>query len=125
MASKREKTKDQRIREEKTRLKRIYANLPKDAAGTVQGLIDQAAFMRIECEEMQADLQKNGWTEMFSQSEKVEPYERARPIGQTYNSTNANYQKIIRQLTMLLPKPEMKPRETDDGFGSFCAERDE
>lgn len=125
MANQREKTKEQRIRAEKARLKKLYRNLPKEAAGTVAGLIDQAAFMRIECEDMADDLRENGWTEKFQQSERLEPYDRARPIGQAYNSTNANYQKIIKQLTALLPKPDATPKPEDDGFGSFVRERDE
>ena len=125
MANKQEKTKEQRIRAEKARLKRIYKTLPKEAAGTVAGLIDQAAFMRVECEDMAEVLRENGWTEPFRQSERLEPYDRARPIGQAYNSTNANYQKIIKQLTTLLPKSDTAPRQEDDGFGSFVRERDE
>lgn len=125
MANRQEKTKEQRIRAEKTRLRRIYNLLPKEAAGTVAGLIDQAAFMRIECEDMADDLRKNGWTEKFQQSERLEPYDRARPIGQAYNSTNANYQKIIKQLTALLPKPDTAQKQEDDGFASFVRERDE
>ena len=125
MANQREKTKEQRIRAEKARLKKLYRNLPKEAAGTVAGLIDQAAFMRIEREDTADDLRENGWTEKFQQSERLEPYDRARPIGQAYNSTNANYQKIIKQLTALLPKPDTAPKQEDDGFGSFVRERDE
>ena len=125
MANQRGKTKEQRIRAEKARLKKLYRNLPKEAAGTVAGLIDQAAFMRIECEDMADDLRENGWTEEFRQSERLEPYDRARPIGQAYNSTNANYQKIIKQLTALLPKPDAAPKQEDDGFASFVRERDE
>lgn len=106
-------------------MRRLYKNLPKEASGTVAGLIDQAAFMRIECEDMAEDLRQNGWTEKFQQSERLEPYDRARPIGQAFNSTNANYQKIIKQLTALLPRPDMTPKQKDDGFASFIRERDE
>ena len=74
---------------------------------------------------MADDLRENGWTEKFQQSERLEPYDRARPIGQAYNSTNANYQKIIKQLTALLPKPDTAPKQEDDGFASFVRERDE
>ena len=99
--------------------------MPPESAGTVAGLIDQAAFMRIECEDMEKDIRENGWTEKFQQSEKLEPYDRARPIGQAYNTTNANYQKIIRQLTLLLPKSKAEPKQEDDGFAGFVSERDE
>ena len=125
MANQREKTKEQRIRAEKARLKKLYRNLPKEAAGTVAGLIDQAAFMRIECEDMADDLRENGWTEKFQQSERPEPYDRARPLGQAYNSTNAHYQKIIKQLTALLPKPDTAQKQQDDGFARYVRERDE
>ena len=122
MANRQEKTKEQRIRAEKTRLRRLYKLLPKEAAGTVAGLIDQAAFMRIECEDMADDLRENGWTEKFQQSERLEPYDRARPIGQAYNSTNANYQKIIHKLDSMLPKAS-DPGEENDGFDEFVFER--
>ena len=125
MEDKQKKTKEQRIKKEKTRLRKIYRELPPESAGTVAGLIDQAAFMRIECEDMEKDIRENGWTEKFQQSEKLEPYDRARPIGQAYNTTNANYQKIIKQLTALLPRPDMTPKQKDDGFDSFIRERDE
>lgn len=119
------KTKETRIKREKSRLRKIFRNLPQDAARTVEGLIDQAAFMRIECEDMAEDIRQNGWTEKFQQSERVPPYDRARPIGQAYNSTNANYQKVVKQLTALLPKPKAEGEQEDDGFAQFIATRDE
>ena len=51
-----------------------------------------------------------------------EPYDRARPQGQTYQTMNGNYQKIIKQLDAMLPKPEDAP-PPDDGFGKFVEGR--
>lgn len=121
---KRIKTKDERIRGEKQRLNRIYKNLDENKKKLAAGLIERAAFMRIECEDMEADLIENGWTEQFKQSEKLDPYERARPQGQAYQQLNANYQKVIKQLDALLPQGKQSGRE-DDGFADFVNGRDE
>ena len=98
-----EKTKEQRIKKEKTRLIRLYKNLEESKKSIAIGLIERAAFMRVECEDLEIFLAKNGWAEKFSQSENQEPYDRARPQGQTYNTLNGSYQKIIKQLNDMLP----------------------
>lgn len=118
------KTKEERIRSEKNRLNRLFAGLPEKKKKLTAGLIERAAFMRVELEELEADLEENGWTEPFQQSEKMEPYDRARPQGQTYHTMNGSYQKIIRQLHDMLPTSEAT-QEKDDGFEAFVDGRDE
>ena len=119
-----EKTKADRIKAEKRKLAKNYADLPKSRKSIADGLIQRAAFMRVELEDLEADLQENGWTELFSQGNQ-EPYNRARPQGQTYNAVNANYQKIIKQLDAMLPKDERPVGDPDDGFDSFVNGRDD
>jgi hypothetical protein len=60
---------------------------------------------------------ENGCTEMFTQSLNTPPYERERPVARLYNTMNGNYQKIIKQLSELVPKPD--PKVEDDGFDDF------
>lgn len=79
--------------------------------------------MRIMLEIYEADIDENGYIEMFSQSEKTDPYERERPVARLYNTMNKNYQSIIKQLTDLVPKEE--PKAQDDGFDSFVGDRDD
>lgn len=114
---------DQRIKKEKARLSKFYKDMAPEKKGIAVGLIERAAFMRVQCEDLEIDLNENGWTELFQQSEKVDPYTRARPEGQTYNTLNANYQKIIKQLDGMLPKTEPKP--ADDGMDDFIDGREE
>lgn len=116
-------SKEKRIKQEKTRLSRLYKNLDKQKKTIAMGLIERAAFMRIQCEDLEEFLNKNGWTEPFSQGNQ-EPYDRARPQGQAYHTLNANYQKIIKQLDSMLP---MQPprQESRDGFDDFIYNRDE
>jgi len=122
-ATKQDKTADARIRAEKTRLRRIYRDMDPNRKVMAAGLIERAAFMRVQLEELEADLTAHGWVELFSQGAQ-EPYERARPSGQSYNTLNANYQKIIRQLDALMPKAAAAKAPEDDGFDGFVAGRD-
>lgn len=122
MSTKTEKTKEQRINAEKLRLTRIYKEVPKEHKGILDGLIKRAAFMRVTLEDMEADLDENGFVELFTQSEKTEPYERERPVARLYNTMNKNYQSIIKQLSDLVPKQD-KAAEVDDGFDDFVAVR--
>lgn len=119
------KKKETRIKAEKERLLEIYRELPQKKAELAIGLIERAAFMRVECEDLEVDLRENGWTELFQQSEKMEPYDRARPQGQSYQTLNANYQKIIKQLDAMLPPAESAARPKDDGFEDFVTGRDD
>ncbi|HUM43877.1 MAG TPA: hypothetical protein PKI14_13100 [Fervidobacterium sp.] len=117
MAKNRQLTKDERIKKEERRLKRIYKNIDKDNKAIIEGLIQRAAYMRVTLEEWEKDIMENGCTEMFTQSQNTPPYERERPVARLYNTMNKNYQSIIKQLSDLVPKPE--PKQEDDGFEEF------
>ncbi|WP_423408030.1 hypothetical protein AABM38_20510 [Heyndrickxia sp. MSNUG] len=123
MAKKKELTKDDRVKREINRLKKIYKDLPKDTLMVVEGLIVEAADLRIRLEDIRKDLDENGYDEMFSQSESQDPYERERPQARRYISMNKNYQSIMKQLGDYIPKPDNKPKEKDDGFDSFVNDR--
>lgn len=114
--------KSNRIRSEKNRLTKLYKGMDDSKKAIAIGLIERAAFMRVECEDLEIFLQENGWTEKFSQGNQ-EPYDRARPQGQAYQTLNANYQKIIKQLDAMLPREAPQPK--DDGFNAFVNGRDE
>lgn len=122
MARKRKLSKEDRINEEISRLNKIYRDIDGKQKDVVQGLILRAAFMRVSLDEMEQDINQNGYTEKFSQGNQ-DPYDRKRPVLELYNTMNANYQKICKQLSDLLPKVEsIMP---DDGFDDFVAGRDE
>ena len=116
------KTKEERIRSERNRLNKQYRSLPAARKALAAGLVERAAFMRIELDDLEADLRANGWTEKFQQSPNCDPYDRARPQGQTFQSMSANYLKIIKQLDSLLPQ-ETAAVTTDD-FDDFVDGRD-
>ena len=115
------KIEEQKIETEKTRLLRIYSKIDVKKKNTVVGLIERAAFIRVKLKMLEDDINIYGFTEWFSQGEQ-EPYKRQRPEAQIYCSLNTGYQKIIKQLSDLLPKQEVKVES--DGFDNFVSGRD-
>lgn len=121
---KEKKRKLKRITKEEKRLRESYGGIPDDLMRIADGLIRRAAYMRITLEDYERDLDEDGYVELFSQSERLEPYERERPVARLYNAMNKNYQSIIKQLSDMLPKP--KPGgggDTDDGFDNFAGNK--
>jgi hypothetical protein len=114
--------KQERILKEVSRLKGIYKDLPKDTLNLNDGLIKRAAYMLVTLEDYELDLDTKGYVEQFSQSDKLEPYERERPVARLYNTMNKNYQSIMKQLSELIPKPELVQK--GDGFDDFVNNRD-
>lgn len=98
------------VREEK-RLRESYKDLPQDLMRVADGLMRRAAFMRVALEDYELDLSENGHVEMFTQSPSSPPYERERPVARLYSTWNASYQKIIKQLSDLVPPAPIIPKE--------------
>ena len=94
------------------RLTGIYKGLPPKQFALAQGLIAEAARLRVRCNSLWNDLQENGEVELFSQGDQ-EPYERERPASRIYTAANKSYQSIIKQLNDMIPK------ETDMPAGGF------
>ena len=115
------KIEEKEIETERKRLLRIYSKIDANKKNTVLGLIERAAFMRVKLKELEKDINIYGFTELFQQGEQ-EPYKRQRPEAQIYCSLNTGYQKIIKQLSDLLPKQEVKVES--DGFDNFVGGRD-
>ena len=92
------------------RLTKIYKSLPPNEFAIAQGLIVQAARLRVLLNDLWQDIQEHGEVEMFSQSEKTEPYERERPVARLFTSTDKNYQSIIKQLNEMTPPSQRKSK---------------
>lgn len=90
------------------RLTEIYKNLPPNQFAVAQGLIVQAARLRVRLDKLWKEIDENGEVEMFSQSEKTDPYERERPAARLFTATDKNYQSIIKQLNELTPPSTTK-----------------
>jgi hypothetical protein len=110
-------TKESRIKRELSRLRKIYKGLPEDQKKLSAGLIERAAYLRVSLEDLEEDMDQNGYVELFTQSERLEPYERERPAARLYANLVAKYAAIHKQLSNLLAdKPDVSPV---DDFESF------
>ena len=88
-----------------SRLTEIYKELPPKQFALAQGLIAEAARLRVRCNALWEDLQEKGEVELFAQGDQ-EPYERERPASRIYTAANKSYQSIIKQLNDMIPKDE-------------------
>ena len=107
--------KEKRCKKEEKRLRKIFGissghDPPKRLQAAIH-LIERAAFYHVALEELEKDIEQNGSTEFFQQSENQPGYERKRPAYDQYLTSTSQYQKIIKQLTDLLPKTDA---DTDD-----------
>lgn len=101
---------EKKVSKEKNRLKRLFKEIPESRMRAVEGLIIQAARLRVLLDENWNDIAENGDYEHFTQSEKTEPYERERPVARLYNTRDKTYQGIIKQLTEMLPDEDSKEK---------------
>ncbi|MGM0337702.1 hypothetical protein IGK47_000764 [Enterococcus sp. AZ007] len=109
---------DALVKKEKNRLNRLFKEIPEKKKKAVEGLVVQAARLRVLLDEMWIDISENGDYELFSQSENQVPYERERPIAKLYNARDTSYQRVMKQLTDLIevaPSNDGKPPPAQDG----------
>ncbi|HGD3246528.1 TPA: hypothetical protein ACIODQ_001071 [Streptococcus agalactiae] len=98
------KRRNKSVYSEKYRLKQLFKDIPEDKKKIAEGLFTQAARLRILLNDMWIDISENGDYELFSQSETQTPYERERPVAKLYNSRDATYHRVIKQLIDMLPE---------------------
>ena len=107
MGAKKEKTKEQRIRSEKTRLKGIFKELDENKRKLVTPLIEKAAFMSVELDDLQETIEQDGWTSEYKNGENQYGTKKS-PEAETYIALSKNYAAVIKQLTDLVPAAKRK-----------------
>lgn len=90
---------EHRVDSEVEGLRKFFKGIPKNQLDVAEGLITQAARLRILLDDNWKDILENGEYEKFSQSENQIPYDRKRPIVENYDNRDKTYQSIIKQLT--------------------------
>ena len=103
----RKKKKENRIKDEKKRLKEIFAELEENKRNLVTPLIEKAAFMSIELDDLQETIEQEGWTSEYKNGENQYGTKK-RPEAETYIALSKNYAAVIKQLTELVPAAKRK-----------------
>ena len=107
MAARKEKSKEAKIKSEKTRLKGIFKDLDENKKKLVTPLIEKAAFMSIELDELKNVIEETGWTSGYKNGENQYGTKKS-PEAETYIALSKNYAAIIKQLTELVPAAKRK-----------------
>ena len=103
----RKKKKENRIKDEKKRLKEIFAELEENKRNLVTPLIEKAAFMNIELDDLQETIEQEGWTSEYKNGENQYGTKKS-PEAETYIALSKNYAAVIKQLTELVPAAKRK-----------------
>ena len=103
----RKKKKENRIKDEKKRLKEIFEELEENKRNLVTPLIEKAAFMSIELDDLQEIIEQDGWTSEYKNGENQYGTKKS-PEADTYIALSKNYAAVIKQLTDLVPAAKRK-----------------
>lgn len=101
-----ELSKQQRIKREIARLKKVFNNLDKNMLTTVGSLINRAAFMTVSLQELEEEINANGYISEYKNGEKQFGEKQSDAV-KTHLAMTKNLAVVIKQLAELVP-PEKK-----------------
>lgn len=119
--SKEYKDKQRRIANEKSRLNNIFKDVDSKKKRSLQGMIDEAAFMKATLYELKNLINESGVLDEMPQGQYS--ILREHPAFKSYNSMVQRYTTVTEKLFNLFPKEEIKQLEEDDGFSNFVGDR--
>lgn len=101
---------------EKNKLEKIFkAVLDDDDYKKVEGLIENAAFMRVSLRELQQNVQEHGFIEIYQNGPDQSGTKDSTYL-KAYNNMLKSYNTTIKQLIAAAPSAK---GDVDDGFDSF------
>lgn len=115
--------KEKKIRQEKNRIAKIYKNInmDKDITKVLDGLISDAAFMRVSLEEVKQKLIKEGMMEKFVNGSQE--FMREKPEAKLFLNFMKQYANTMKQLIDLMPV-QVKDEEQDQLLQFFQSGKD-
>lgn len=103
--------KEKKIKQEINRIKKNYKDLEKEKVKTLDGLLNDAGFLKVSLEEVREVLLKEGLTEVFEQGEQR--FNREKPEVKIYKDFLKLYANVMKQLIDLMPV-DVKGMELDE-----------
>ena len=98
-----------RIKKEKARLLDIFRDLDANKLKTCSALIDRAAFITVSLEDLETELNENGWTETYTNGRNQEGVKKAA-AAEAHISLTKNLNAIMKQLLDLVPPEQIASR---------------
>ena len=101
--------KETRIKREEDRLREIFAGLDANKLKTVNALIARAAFITISLEDLEVELNANGWTEWYENG-RNQSGQKKSAAADAHISLTKNLNAIMKQLLDLVPPAQKESR---------------
>lgn len=108
--------KNQKIKKETQRLKKMFKELSDNKKKMAEKLIENASFMSITLDELKEDIKVYGVKETYVNGVNQFGFKESIE-SKTYNIMVKNYMNIVKQLNDMLP--EQKQINEDDEFDKF------
>lgn len=105
----RQKTKENRIRDEADRLTKLFVGADANKLATVLPLIHRAAFLTVHLEDLEAELNREGWTEKY-QNGQNQSGQKKSAAAEAHISLTKNLTAITKQLLELVPPAQKASR---------------
>ncbi len=106
-------TVEERIKAEQTKLEAIFAGLDVKRRDTVQGLIENAAFMAVTLENLRAAINENGVVSAYQNGQNQWGTKKS-PEVDVYLTMTKNFVTVIRTLCDMLPEKAAEVCALDD-----------
>lgn len=105
-------TTTRRINKEKKRLSEIFKDLEPNKLKTCEALIARAAFITVSLEDLEDELNANGWTEEYTNGANQYGIKKSA-AADVHISLTKNLNAIIKQLLDLVPPAQKASRLTE------------
>ena len=102
-------TKKGRVKKEKARLMELFADLEPNKLQTCLALIDRAAFITVSLEDLETQLNENGWTEYYQNGDKQSGWKKSA-AADVHISLTKNLNTTIKQLLELVPPAKQQSK---------------
>ncbi len=99
--------KEERIRKEIRRLRRVFRDLDKNKSVVVKDLIHRAAFMSVSLEDLEDEINRYGYTEEYCNGENQFGTKQSEAV-KIHLAMMKNLTAVVKQLTDLVPPAKRK-----------------
>lgn len=105
----RTKTKENRIKDEAKRLTDLFADADENKLATALPLIQRAAFMTVHLEDLEEEINREGWTEEYRNGQ-AQSGKKKSAAADAHISLTKNLTAITKQLLELVPQAQKKTK---------------
>ena len=102
---------ERRTKQELAKLRKLFRQIPDDRRQVVDGLIREAAWMRVTLEETRAVVDREGVVSQFVQGRQR--FAREHPAAKLYAALINRYVLVVKSLLDLLPAQERAQQEDE------------